>query len=166
MLIYHLNGTYEQYDNTTSVFRKMTNSQVELDIANMLRSNSHSNIVTIYNVTTTYIDMELLHTDYEMNSTILDKMNNVKLFLQSMNIAYIDWKSDNIGLDANGEPKLFDFDGCGIFKPDNTWTVWPFNGYAYKKVSQIESNPCKIDDICFYQYLCKCHVHGTSAFRN
>jgi serine/threonine protein kinase len=60
-------------------------------------------------------------------------MNKVKSFLQSINIAYIDWKPDNIGLNANGEPKLFDFDGCGIFTPDNNWTVRPFCGYAYKK---------------------------------
>jgi serine/threonine protein kinase len=153
MLIYHLDGTCEKHDSATQVFRKMTNSLVELHIANMLLHNSNPNIVTIYNVTTTYIDMELLNTNYTINSSVIDKMNKVKLFLQSMNIAYIDWKPDNIGLDAHGEPKLFDFDGCGIFTPNNNWTIRPFSGYAYKKISQMESNPQIMDDMCFNQYL-------------
>ncbi len=153
MLIYHLDGTYEHAESVMPVFRKMTNSQVELSIAKTLLNAHNPNIVTIYNVTAKYYDMELLETNYTINSTIINKMHNVKSFLQSLNIAYIDWKPDNIGLAKNGEPMLFDFDGCGIFTPNDTWATPPFCGYAFKKVSQIETNPKKIDDLCFHKYL-------------
>ncbi len=136
------------------VFRKMTNCKVELQIAKMLMENKYcqKNIVKIYDVTPTYYTMELLETNYTMDTSIIEKMQKVKTYMQSINIAYIDWKPDNIGIDENGEPKLFDFDGCGIYN-NNDWIIKPFRGYAYNEVSKTVSDPIKIDDTCFHKYL-------------
>lgn len=152
MFIYNLDGTIKPFNSPIPIFRKMTTNAVELYIATKLMKNPHPNIVTVYNVTSTYFDMELLQVDYTINSSIVEKMQIVKSYLQSLNIAYIDWKPDNIGLDSSGEPKLFDFDGCGLFL-DDIWLTLPFPGYAYKEVSKIETNPAKIDDVCFAKYL-------------
>jgi serine/threonine protein kinase len=81
-------------------------------------------------------------------------MAEVKEFLQSINIAYVDWKPDNIGIDAKGCPKLFDFDGCGLLGSNaNSWYITPFKGYAYNYASTIVSDCKKIDDLCFDKYL-------------
>jgi len=87
-----------------------------------------------------------------LDASIIDKMQKVKTYMQSNNIAYIDWKPDNIGIDINGEPKLFDFDGCGIYQ-NNKWIIKPFRGYAYNDVSKTVSDPVKIDDACFHKYI-------------
>ncbi len=84
----------------------------------------NKNIVEFYNITPEFIDMELLET-YQIKSSVIytifnDKpkikeiMKPVKDFLQSLGIAYIDWKIDNIGI-SDGTYKLFDFNMCGIF---------------------------------------------------
>jgi hypothetical protein len=134
------------------VFRKMTNCKVELQIAKMQMDNPCLNIVKIYDVTPTYYTMELLETNYTMDISIIEKMQKAKTYMQSINIAYIDWKPDNIGIDRNGEPKLFDFDGCGIYDNDK-WIIKPFRGYAYNEVSKTVADPVKIDNMCFHKYL-------------
>ncbi len=153
--VYQLDGTIETLNEPKVpllVFRKMTNCKVELQIAKMLMDNPCLNIVKIYDVTPTYYTMELLETNYTMDTSIIEKMQKVKTYMQSINIAYIDWKPDNIGIDRNGEPKLFDFDGCGIYN-NNDWIIKPFRGYAYNEVSKTVSDPVKIDDMCFHKYL-------------
>jgi serine/threonine protein kinase len=159
--VYQLDGTIEPFASSQApkvpfipVFRKMTNCNVELQIAKMLMENKYcqKNIVKIYDVTSTYYTMELLETNYILDASIIEKMQKVKTYMQSINIAYIDWKPDNIGIDENGEPKLFDFDGCGIYE-NNEWIISPFRGYAYNDVSKTVSDPVKIDDACFRKYL-------------
>lgn len=160
--VYQLDGTIEPmveshtvpFIHDYPVFRKITNCKVELQIAKMLMDNPCLNIVKIYDVTPTYYTMELLNTNYTMDTSIINKMQKAKTYMQSMNIAYIDWKPDNIGIDSNGEPKLFDFDGCGIYDNDK-WIITPFRGYAYNEVSKTVSDPVKIDDECFHKYLNK-----------
>ncbi len=161
-LVYQLDGEIEPiselYDGKP-FFRKMTTSKAELEIVNILflSNNTHPNIVKIYNVTPTYFDMEMLSTYYLFTSEIVNKMLEVKNFLQSINICYIDWKPDNIGIDANGCPKLFDFDGCGLINSNNinnnSWQIKPFRGYAYNYASIKETDCKKIDDLCFEKYL-------------
>lgn len=152
--IYQLDGTIEPFIYNYPVFRKMTNCKVELQIAKKLMENKYcqKNIVKIYDVTPTYYTMELLKTNYTLDASIIEKMHEAKTYMQSINIAYIDWKPDNIGIDINGEPKLFDFDGCGIYDNDK-WIITPFRGYAYNEVSKTVSDPVKIDDACFKKYL-------------
>ncbi len=154
--VYQLNGEIEPLASSqepyVSVFRKMTNCKVELQLAKMLMDNPHPNVVKIYDVTPTYYTMELLETNYTLDASIIEKMHEAKTYMQSMNIAYIDWKPDNIGIDINGEPKLFDFDGCGIYN-NNDWIIKPFRGYAYNEVSKTVSDPVKIDDECFHKYI-------------
>jgi serine/threonine protein kinase len=163
-LVYQLDGEIqsisELYDGKP-FFRKMTTSKAELEVVNMLFNINtvNKNIVKIYNVTPTYFDMELLETNYTLTNQIIKQMAEVKDFLQSINIAYVDWKPDNIGIDAKGCSKLFDFDGCGICNANcsnancNTWYITPFKGYAYNYASTIESDCKKIDDLCFEKYL-------------
>ncbi len=160
-LVYQLDGEIvpisELYDGKP-FFRKMTTSKAELEVVNMLFNINtvNKNIVKIYNVTSTYFDMELLETTYTLTNQILKQMAEVKDFLQSINIAYVDWKPDNIGIDAKGCPKLFDFDGCGICNnniSNNSWYITPFKGYAYIYASTKETDCKKIDDLCFKKYL-------------
>lgn len=159
-LVYQLDGEIqpisELYDGKP-FFRKMSVSKAELEVVNMLFNINtvNKNIVKIYNVTPTYFDMELLETNYTLTNQIIKQMAEVKDFLQSINIAYVDWKPDNIGLDAKGCPKLFDFDGCGLLSSNtnNSWYITPFKGYAYNYASTIESDCKKIDDLCFNEYL-------------
>jgi len=160
-LVYQLDGEIqhisELYDGKP-FFRKMTCSKAELEVVNMLFNINtvNKNIVKIYNVTPTYFDMELLESNYSLTNQIITQMAEVKDFLQSINIAYVDWKPDNIGIDAKGCPKLFDFDGCGLLSSNansSTWYITPFKGYAYNYASTIESDCKKIDDLCFEKYL-------------
>jgi hypothetical protein len=45
-------------------FRKTTRFQIEIDIIRILQDNPHPNIVTFYDITNKYFDMELLDTEY------------------------------------------------------------------------------------------------------
>jgi hypothetical protein len=38
-------------------------------------------------------------------------------FMQKLGIAYMDWKAENIGFSAEGIPKVFDFNMCGLYNP-------------------------------------------------
>lgn len=146
--------------NDKFFFRKTLPNLVEIKISKILQDLPNQNIVEFYNITSDFIDMELLET-YQIKSSIIctifnDKakikeiMKPVKDFLQSLGIAYIDWKIDNIGI-SNGSYKLFDFNMSGIFDVhSNQWIASPERGFNYKNaIRRRITEPKCIDDICF-----------------
>lgn len=139
--------------NGLPVFRKMNNSPVEKIIANMLLGHKFPNIVNIYSVTQTYIDMELLDTQSSINKKAMIEAKND---LQSLGIMYIDWKQDNIGVSVEGVSKLFDFDVSGLVDINNPdkWLIQPPKYYAYKKaIDSGAITPKEIDNAAFYNGL-------------
>ena len=126
----------------------------------LLSKPKHPNIVDFYNVTDDYIDMEILTTshtneNYSLNSSETDKiikiMEDVKDYLQSIGIIYIDWKFGNIAKDKNGIYKLFDFDLSGIIDTETMeWIIKPFDSYNYRTAIQNNCmSPIEIDDWSF-----------------
>ena len=156
--IYNLEGEIHPLSETyhgKPFFRKMIHSYEEEDVFFQkihLNSQKCKNIVEIYNIQKHQIDMELVNTEYILTRGIIKKMRKVKDYLHSINIAYMDWKRDNIGIGIDGEPKLFDFDCSGIFGEDRTWIVKPYPGYAYHFSIHLE-DPIKMDNACFDRYL-------------
>jgi len=154
--VYTIDGDTLELDYTYNglpVFRKMNNSPVEKMIANMLLGHKYPNIVNIYSVMETYIDMELLDTQSSINKK---DMIQAKNDLQSLGIMYIDWKQDNIGVSIEGVSKLFDFDVSGIVDVNNPdkWLIKPPKYYAYKKaIDSGAVTPKEIDDAAFYNGL-------------
>lgn len=151
--IYTLKGEIEDIDityNGLPIFRKITNSAVEIEISRRLMQRPHTNIVNIYEVTSNYIDMELLDTNIcnFSKDAINTIMASVKQHLQDLGIIYIDWKSDNIGVGSDGELKLFDFDVSGIIDvATNIWIMKPVQYYAYNKAVESGMKTAKeIDD--------------------
>ncbi len=135
-------------------FRKITKNRNELHISNILMKYPHPNIVKIYRVSDDYVDMELLpylKNNYNFDkNTIIKTMNDVRKHLHNLGIAYIDWKYDNIGLDENGNYKLFDFDVSCIYN-NNEWIIEPPHYYSYKKA--IKNGfiiPTDIDNYSFF----------------
>ena len=162
--IYTLAGkiinTNEKYEDKY-IFRKMTNNKIEITLCKILMQNPHKNIVKIYKInepdivngTAGRIDMELLNTDL-INidiSTIRNRMQEVKIFLQGIGIMYIDWKPDNIGLSDDGEIKIFDLDASGLINiKTNKWIINPDNYYSYRIAIQAGyTEPNEIDDYSF-----------------
>ena len=65
---------------------------------------------------------------------------------------YIDWKPDNIGIDADGKYKLFDFDLSGITTSDGEkWKVHPAPySWSYRQaIANGLKDPKEIDDFAF-----------------
>lgn len=156
---YGVNPLKEKY-NDKFFFRKTSPDSVEIEISTLLMDKPNKNIVEFYNITPEFIDMELLET-YQIKSSVIytifnDKpkikeiMKPVKDFLQSLGIAYIDWKIDNIGI-SDGTYKLFDFNMCGIFDVNtDLWITPPERGFNYKNaIKRGITDPRRIDDICF-----------------
>ncbi len=104
----------------------------ENEIVKILMENPHPNIVRYFNVNREYVDMELLTTENIELGQVVEVMEDVKRFLQSLGIMYIDWKLDNIGRDKKGTYKLFDFDASGI-ADKGKWIIEPPLYYSYKK---------------------------------
>ena len=68
--------------------------------------------------------------------------------MQGLGIFYIDWKSDNLGIDKNNNYRLFDFDGSGIFK--NEWVIKPIAYWSYRQaIEKGLHSPKEIDDFAF-----------------
>jgi serine/threonine protein kinase len=127
----------------------------ELQIYTILSHCSHPNIVTAYKIWTDYIDLERLDISFKITPKIIDTMRHVKTFLQQKGIIYLDWKPDNIGLDSQGIPKLFDFDAAGICYTDSyKWMYEPPMFYRYRLALETGlTNPVQIDDYCFDKYI-------------
>jgi serine/threonine protein kinase len=134
-------------------FRKMTNNIGEKEICKLLMKKHHGNIIKIYNIGENYIDMELLNTDMskENKSEIKNVMIQVKTYLQSLGIIYIDWKLDNIGISDEGIFKLFDFDASGLIDiQTNDWIIRPPHWYKYKRsIENGMKKPLDIDNYAF-----------------
>ena len=166
-------GEYRTVDDGQDFFRKnlSTTENNEADIVEFLTKfpdYTDNNIVKFYQVTTEYIDMEDLITQYTdpdyarkyiENDRERDKqiaaMRQAKDYLQSINIMYLDWKFDNIGRgkDANGQYiyKLFDFDASGIANQDNQWLISPIYLQSYGKDKTLP--PKELDDLLFEREL-------------
>lgn len=150
----------ELYDGKP-FFRKVTNTQVELEICRQLQSatKKHKNIITIYHVGFDFVDMELLDKTYggkqlekEEIDTIIETMKEVKNELQSVGILYIDWKIDNIGFsNTDNAYKLFDFDSSGIMNIEtNEWIITPKMYFSYgMAITAGKQKPIEIDDYIF-----------------
>ena len=137
-------------------FRKYGPSIAEKSICKILKNNPHPNIVKVYRITDSYIDIELLtpiipDKDYDKN-TLISAALLAKNHLQSLGVMYIDWKADNIGIDADGKYKLFDFDLSGITTSNGKqWEKRPSNlSWTYRQalVNGLK-DPKEIDDFAF-----------------
>ena len=137
-------------------FRKYGASIAEHAICKILKNNPHPNIVKIYRITDSYVDIELLtpiisDKDYD-KKTMISEALLAKDHLQSLGIMYIDWKPDNIGISADGKYKVFDFDLSGITTPDSKkWERAPASySWSYRQaIANGLKNPKEIDDFAF-----------------
>lgn len=123
----------------------------ENEIVKILIQNPHPNIVTYFDINNKYVDMEELNTKDINPEEVKIPMENVKNFLQSLGIMYIDWKIDNIGKDKNGIYKLFDFDASGLIDlHTNKWKITPPNYWSFRKAKENNCNtPQEIDNWSF-----------------
>lgn len=140
--------------NGKPFFRKyQSNDSNEKIIYRILSCNQkkHPNIVEIYRITEKYVDIEILDNMKDM-SNLKDVMEDVKRFLHKNNIVYLDWKPDNIGIDKQGNFKLFDFDMSGVYNCDNEWVFEPLPGYV-KRNAPDDYTPTQIDDWAFNRYI-------------
>jgi serine/threonine protein kinase len=83
-------------------------------------------------------------------------MRKVKEYLHSLNIVYIDWKPDNIGLTTDNKKtvKLYDFDASGIVEKDENgtlkWKIKPPEWFFYRvAIEKGIADPFEIDDYIF-----------------
>lgn len=148
-------------------FRKMTDVETEKNICKYFMKNEHENIVKIYDVKETHIDMELLNIfNYDYGKTIglndthfieknkiIDVMKNVKTFLQSIGIVYINWKYDNLGISNDGKIKLFDFCAAGLINKKGKWVkkcpeYWNYK-LAVSALSSKTQNVIALDNYSF-----------------
>jgi serine/threonine protein kinase len=168
-VLYNEKGLLINLDETIEgklFFRKRAffkDSINEYEIAKILLNEKNPNIVNIYNISIIdqlyyEIDIELVNTDYSLsilkkNKPILVQLKN---YLQSKGIMYIDWKPDNFGIDDKGNIKIFDFDASGIVsvKDYDTWVIKPPNFWAYKMaILKGLTKPKEIDDYCFNTFI-------------
>jgi len=109
---------------------KKNPNNIERYIANLIKANPHPNIVTVYDVTDKYIEMEKLDTNcgpYDEAS-----LSKARDYFLKHNIAYLDWTQDNFGKDASGNTKVYDFNFSGIMNSTNdAWRVEPWPGRVY-----------------------------------
>ena len=155
--VYKLDGKFttdpEILHEGKEFFRKMTNNIEEKKICEILMKNPHKNIIKIYGIGKDYIDMELLDTDMSLedNNKIKNLMIEVKTYLQSLGIMYIDWKLDNIGISEDGQIKLFDFDVSGLIDIETKeWIIEPPKYWSYNKALQNGMvTPIDIDNYAF-----------------
>jgi serine/threonine protein kinase len=152
---YTLDGVIiKEEEENKDVFVKMldpSSSHLEKTIARLVKDNQPPNLVSIYNITNDFIEMELLDTDIETNIKnnkacfLISDITNALQQLHSMNIVYIDLKIDNLGYsEIDACWKLFDFDSSGILEENsnNNWLMPPpIDRYAYTNyVEQIKDN--------------------------
>ena len=162
--VYTLTGEIEDIDvdiiyNNIHIFKKMTTSKVELEICKILMKYPHKNIVNIFDVGPDYVIMEQVNIDLSNVSkdVVMSKMTELKDYLQNLGIIYIDWKCDNIGIDCNGEIKLFDFNVSGLVDVNTqNWFIEAKHYYAYNHaILDGYNTPIEIDNYAFRTYLLK-----------
>ena len=137
---------------------------VETTIVKILMDHPHINIVNYYEINDDYITMEQVSSaksdpsffeegplSYEEIIEIQQTMRNVKDFLQSLGIMYIDWKYDNLGKSLDGNYKLFDFDASGLIDlQSNEWILKPQHYWSYNEaLKNGAKTPKEIDDWSF-----------------
>lgn len=142
-----LNETFEG----APFFRKYI-GKIEYNIYKILLENPHPNLVVVYRLTESFVDMELLTPVNEIinydEKSILIAASLAKEHLQRVGIFYIDWKTDNIGVTETENYKLFDFDGSGIFL--ESWVIEPLPYWSYRQALENGLvDPKEIDDFAF-----------------
>jgi len=150
----HVNTVYE-YTTTCFYKRQVPYPNHEPDICQMLieqqrMGRKHPNIVYVYRAYEDFTDVELIRPIQNMSPLIVKKMQSVMEYLQELGIAYMDWKIDNIGIGSDGEVKLFDFDGSGIFDVNDSevWVQKAPKFYMYRKaVDTMRENGIKSRNI-------------------
>ncbi len=153
--IYNLHGEFTAEPNILDkdIFRKMSKNGKEKKICEILMKHPHNNIVKIHDVTNNYIEMELLNTSINPEDivNIENVMIEVKTYLHSLGIMYIDWKLDNIGIGDDGQYKLFDFDTSGIIDiKTNEWIIDPPEYWSYNEaIKNGMESPVDIDNYAF-----------------
>ena len=148
------------YNSISQAYSK----QVETTIVKILMDHPHINIVNYYEINDDYITMEQVSSaksdpsffeegplSYEEIIEIQQTMRNVKDFLQSLGIMYIDWKYDNLGKSLDGNYKLFDFDASGLIDLNSQeWILKPQHYWSYNEaLKNGAKTPKEIDDWSF-----------------
>ena len=140
--------------NGKPFFRKEYPWPIERAIANILLANPHPNIVQIYRIGPTYIDMELLRplAKKDLDPT---QFQEAKRHLQKLGIAYMDWKMDNVGLGADGLQKVYDFNMSGIYDVgSNVFTMEPMQGIQWKAAAaKGYTRPTNMNNSAFYTFV-------------
>lgn len=144
--IYTLLGDVEPLDEENDsriFFRKeidVEDGEREKKIARIIKAHKLANVVDMYDICTSYIDMEMLDINANMKD-LGDMETDIRSAIAQLNavgIIYIDLKRDNMGYShTDGKWKIFDFDASGIVDPgdDTVWSMEPPNYYMYKKYS-------------------------------
>jgi hypothetical protein len=131
-------------------FRKYI-EYIEYRIYQILQENPHPHLVTVYRLTESFVDIELLTPvnelpDYD-EASIVAAARSVKEHLQGLGIFYMDWKSDNLGLKGTTY-RLFDFDGAGYFRQG--WIIQPMPYWSYRQAAEKGlTDPKEMDDYAF-----------------
>jgi serine/threonine protein kinase len=150
-------GEYHTVADGQDLFRKILSQKEnnEYDIVSFLQNfpdYKQHHIVTIYDVTPEYIDMEDLTTTFKKAdpAAYIATMRKAKDFLQSIGIMYLDWKEENTGKSKEGQYKLFDFDAAGIANVEtNKWIIKPVYLNSYGRDKYLP--PKELDDLLFEQ---------------
>jgi len=126
-------------------------------IEHLQKHPPHPNVVTFHRVTDRYIDMDYLYplTDQDTFDLILPVLTQVKTFLQSIGIIYMDWKRDNVAKGRNGYT-LIDFDHSGLVDKEDLnvldfhipWIVEP-SGWSYAQAKRVCGTPKEMDEWSF-----------------
>ena len=148
------NGTEISVLNETfqglSFFRKYI-GLTEYKIYQILQKYPHPNIVSVYRLTDTFVDIELLTPVNELpydEASVLVAARAAKEHLQRLGIVYMDWKSDNLGITDTKMYKLFDFDGSCII--EEGWVVEPRPYWSYRQALEKGlTRPIEMDDYAF-----------------
>jgi serine/threonine protein kinase len=131
------------------IFSDNTNKH-EREIVKLLYKYPHPNIVKILYVGKDFYDMERLDVSHPKNPKVIPQMQKALEHLHSLNICYIDWKSDNIGFGVDGQFKLFDFDVSGLYDSHMEWVYELPCSWTSKSLHDKDiCNPLEMDEYAF-----------------
>jgi serine/threonine protein kinase len=135
------------------IFRKVWNTSciydmTEREICLKIKEHPHKNLVTVYDVTLSYVDEEMLDIgdSYEnfaelfINREGIHQIHEALNHLHGLGIVYIDLKMENIGW-SNVDKcyKLFDFNGSGTITADGChWHREPMNSYIFQGINDVD----------------------------